>query len=97
LVVELICSQAGLELYRSPRGLVEGSDEGNQVKSISDWVDEQLASIIAGRTILIGATGLTEPTVVPQVADVRERRGYFDLIQHNQDYDVPPESMWYQP
>lgn len=98
MVVEIICTMAGVILFRSPRGLVEGTPEGAQVKSIYDDAEEKLVAIISGRLVLIGATGVTEPTDVPQV--VEDGRGrispFFPFVQHEQDFYCPPESLWYQ-
>lgn len=74
LVVQLICDMAGVYLYRSPRGMIEGDVQSNQVISIRDNAMVQIAEIIAGRLKLIDGVK-TEPINYPRIITERFHLG----------------------
>lgn len=68
IVINLIVSRTGIELFKSPRGLVDGNDMTAQINSINLEVESQLDQILAGTLQLIDAT---RPVEIPGVVVAR--------------------------
>lgn len=73
LVVEMICTRAGVELFRSPRGLVEGDVESNQINSINDANDQLIGMVLSGRIEFTDGTYTKPMSVIASVNDCDEQ------------------------
>jgi hypothetical protein len=65
IVFQLIARRACIELYKSPRGLVDGDQAAAQLKSISIDIEAQIEQILAGQLPLIDAP--SQPNNYPEV------------------------------
>ena len=71
VIFELITKRAGIELYRSPRGLVDGDPATASLNSMSLEVESKLDQILSGLLQLLDAP--VNPTNVPGVNNCTAR------------------------
>lgn len=65
IIFQLIAKRACIELYRSPRGLVDGDPAAAQLNSISLDIEAKIDLIMAGLLRLIDAP--VEPNAIPEI------------------------------
>lgn len=96
IVFQLIAKRAGIELYSSPRGLVDGDPATAQLNSLSLQVEVALDQIIAGVLPLIDAP--VQPTVMPGINNSGGRfsvDGHRHNVQHSGEPCVIPDGRFY--
>lgn len=69
LVVEMISTRAGIELFRSPRGLVEGDVSSNQINSIDKANDALIGLVLKGRLEFTDGTYTKATNIIHAVND----------------------------
>ena len=88
LVFSIVVRQAGVNLYRTPRGLVDGDQAQAGMGSIKLEIDAQIIRIIAGQLPLIDATNT--PISVPFVNTHKSKI----LAGSKDDYWNALENIW---
>lgn len=102
LVSEWIAERAGIELYISPRGLVEGSDETAVMESRIAKLDQRIGEAVQGliRFLDVPTTFTTTPQYICETFQKRLDSAMFDPLSPYEQIEgvfVPlPESLWYQ-
>ena len=83
VIFQLIAKRAGIELYTSPRGIVDGDAATAQLNAMSLQIEAQLDQILSGQLQLLDAPAL--PSDGPGVynscnpfASINRRYGYGD-------------------
>lgn len=67
VLFQLIVKRAAIELYTSPRGLVDGDPQTAQIASISLEVESKLDQILAGQLVLLDISDELQPIQTPNV------------------------------
>lgn len=67
IIFNLIARRACIELYRSPRGLVDGDASVNQLNSMDTQIESQIDQILAGILKLVDAP--VAPLTYPEVSN----------------------------
>ena len=53
IIFDIVARRAGVELYRTPRGLIDGTDMMNAMVAMHDDVENRLNLVLAGALVLV--------------------------------------------
>jgi hypothetical protein len=73
IIFDLVARRAGVELYRTPRGITDGAEMSQAMLAIDADLENKLNLVLAGGLVLIDLVE-TQPTNAPMVVNHISRR-----------------------
>lgn len=103
VVFELIAKRGGIELYESPRGLVDGDPATRMLQQKSTQIEARIDQILSGQLQLLDLPSAQQPIAIPHVDNSTARFRLDPLQDYGRRFEqfdgipcVGPNSGFYE-